>query len=235
MRHSLEHVDRVPEHELPEMISARKKTVLIADDHPLLAEGLAGLLSQDYEVVGLAASGRQLLAEATRLKPDLITLDVSMPDLNGIEAARQLRKNGCLAKLVFVTQQIDPQYLRAAFQAGALGYVAKQSASDELKVALRSALSGKSYISPMLQELIGYVPVAELRDGGASSGANLTARQREVLQLVAEGKTIRDIAAALTISAKTVEFHKKAIMDQTGLRTTAELTRYAITHGIVQI
>ena len=216
------------------MTPTPKKRVLIADDHTLIAEGIAELLSAEYDVVGITSNGRQLVAEAGKLNPDLIVLDVSMPELNGIDAAIQLQKLVPQARLVFVTQQIDPQYLRAAFRAGAFGYVAKQSASDELKTALRQALAGIHYVTPLLRQATGFAPISELRDV-QRTGGELTPRQREVLQLIAEGKTAREISAALNISTKTVEFHKKALMDQTGLRTTAELTRYAIANGIVPL
>jgi DNA-binding NarL/FixJ family response regulator len=216
------------------MPPARRLRVLIADDHALLAEGIAGLLSREYEVVGIASNGRQLVQDAMRLRPDLIVLDISMPELNGIEAATQLSRTLPQAKLVFVTQMIDPQYLRAAFRAGASGYVAKQSASNELLIALRQAIAGTPYVTPLLQDKVAYAPASELRRD--SSGVmTLTPRQREVLQLVAEGRTTREISVALKISPKTVEFHKKALMDETGLRTTAELTRYAILNGIVSM
>lgn len=209
--------------------------VLIADDHALLAEGIAGLLRAEYEVIGLVSNGRQLVEEALRLRPAIIVLDISMPELNGIEAAGKIHKALPSTKLVFVTQQIDPQYLRAAFRAGASAYVSKQSASDELLIALRRAAAGQTYVTPMLQELVGFAPISELREDKRQRTTGLTTRQREVLQLVAEGKTTRQISLALNISPKTVEFHKTALMDEIGLRTTAELTRYAIAHGIVSL
>lgn len=211
------------------------KRVLIADDHALLAEGIARLIAAEYQVIGLVANGRQLVTEAIRLRPDLIVLDISMPELNGIEAATQIQKVLPSVRLVFVTQQIDPLYLRAAFRAGGLGYVAKQSASEELLHALRLASAGKPYVTPLLEQAMGYLPISELRGEKRSETKGLTVRQREVLQLVAEGKTTRQISAALNISPKTVEFHKTALMNEIGLRTTAELTRYAIAHGFVSL
>ncbi len=211
------------------------KRVLIADDHALLAEGIAGLLRAEYEVIGLVSNGRQLVEEAIRLRPALIVLDISMPELNGIEAAGQIHKLMPQIKLVFVTQQIDPQYLRAAFRAGASAYVSKQSASEELLIALRRAAAGQTYVTPLLKELVGFAPVSELREEKRQGAGALTVRQREVLQLVAEGKTTRQISMTLSISPKTVEFHKTALMNEIGLRTTAELTRYAISHGIVSL
>ena len=213
----------------------RKKRILIADDHLLIAEGLAGLLASEYEIAGMAADGRELLQKAAQLRPELVILDISMPELNGIEAARQLHRMLPLIKMIFVTQQLNALYLRAAFQAGAHGYVAKQCASDDLRVALGKVLAGGTYISPLLQEKVGFTPVAMLRRSGTAAADELTGRQREVLQLLTEGKTSREIATAIGISPKTVEFHKRALMDQTGLRTTAELTKYAIASGVVAL
>lgn len=211
------------------------KRIVIADDHGMVLEGLSSMLGRDYEVAGTAQDGRELVEKAQRLKPDVIVLDVSMPRLNGIEACRQLQAAGCAAKVVFVTQQLDPIYIRAAFDAGAMAYVAKQSASSELREALRQALLGRYYVTPLV------TPKVETASSTTSSRTNpaemfcaqLTGRQREVLQLIAEGKTSKEIGSALNISVKTVEFHRSAVMDQLGLRTTAELTRYAFVHGII--
>ena len=210
----------------------RKPRVLIADDHGLLAEGIAGILRSEYEVIGISPDGRQLLADAERLKPDLVTLDIGMPKLNGLEAARQLRKLMPNVKLVFVTQQIDLRYLRAALDVGASAFLAKQSASSELLTAVRGALLGKIYIAPFLQEAY-----AAQKQPGEKHDLDplkiLTSRQREVLQLIAEGHTARYISETLHISPKTVEFHKTALMRALGARTTAELIRYAVAEGIV--
>ena len=205
--------------------------ILIADDHALLAEGIAGLLRPGYDVVGICADGRQLLADAERLGPDLITLDIGMPLLNGLEAAKQLVKLLPRTRLVFVTQLTELRYLRASLAIGALGFVSKQSASSELLQAVGSALRQRTYITPMLAE-------AHAASGATNAKAQpaadpLTGRQREVLQLIAEGHTSRAIAETLTISRKTVEFHKTAMMAALGVRTTAELIRYALGQGIV--
>jgi DNA-binding NarL/FixJ family response regulator len=210
-----------------------KSRILIADDHALVAEGLKGLLAENYEIIGISPNGRSLLADAATLKPDVIVLDVGMPELNGIDAAVQLSKILPSAKIVFVTQQIDVQYLRAAFRAGATGYVAKQSATKELLIAIQKALSGEIYITPLLKGAFPDLSLEELRQSSDVFAKNLTPRQREVLQLVAEGRTIKEISAALQISPKTVEFHKNALMNEIGLRTTAELTRYAISRGLI--
>jgi len=210
-----------------------KPRILIADDHALVAEGLRGLLTEKYEIVGVSPDGRRLLADAVTLKPDVIVLDIGMPELNGIDAAVQLSKILPSAKLVFVTQQIDIQYLRAAFRAGGTGYVAKQSAPRELLIAIKKALSGEVYVTPLLEGALPQLSLKDLRQSSDVFAKDLTPRQREVLQLVAEGRTIKEISAALQISPKTVEFHKNALMNEIGLRTTAELTRYAISRGLI--
>ena len=208
---------------------SRLHRVLIADDHALVAEGLSRLLQTEYEVVGIAVNGRALVADAARLRPDLAVLDIGMPELNGIEAARQINRIDANMRMVFVTQQVDLEYLRAALRTGALGYVAKQSASQELLTAMRMALLGRRYITPLLADAY------QRSSGPGSSHADevLTPRQREVLQMVAEGRTVKEISANLQISPKTVEFHKHALMNELGLRTTAELTRYALSQRIV--
>jgi len=210
-----------------------KPRILIADDHELVAEGLKGLLAENFEIVGISPNGRHLLSDAATLKPDVIVLDIGMPGLNGIDAAVQLSKILPSAKLVFVTQQIDIQYLRAAFRAGGIGYVAKQSASRELLIAINKALRGEVYVTPLLKDALPDLSLKNLRQSSDVFAKDLTPRQREVLQLVAEGKTIREISEVLQISPKTVEFHKNALMNEIGLRTTAELTRYAISRGLI--
>ncbi len=211
------------------------KRVLLADDHSLMLEGLAGLLRTEFEIAGSVSNGRAVVEEAERLKPDLVVLDISMPELNGMEAARRIRRQVPSAKLVFVTQQLDPAYVRAAFEVGAMGYVAKQSAANELRHALRLALVGRFYVTPLVQSRDPHLTStrSDRLNPGAMFGRQLTVRQRETLQLIAEGKSAKEIASALNISVKTVEFHRNALMNELGIRTTAELTRYALSHGIV--
>jgi DNA-binding NarL/FixJ family response regulator len=211
------------------------KRVLLADDHTLMLEGLIGILEQDYEIAGTAENGRALVEQAELLRPDLVLLDVSMPELNGIEAARRISRLLPNCTLVFVTQQLKPEYVRAALDAGAVAYVAKQSAGSELREALRLALTGRFYVTPLIASREPTAtPVRGWKNNPASLfGARLTPRQRDVLQLIAEGKTAKEISAALNISVKTVEFHRNSLMNELGVRTTAELTRYAITQGIV--
>jgi DNA-binding NarL/FixJ family response regulator len=211
-----------------------RKRLLLADDHALMLEGLSRLLEEEFEIVGTAVDGRALLAEAERLKPDVIVLDVGMPELNGIEAARRLSKLLPSAKLVFITQQLDPAYLHAAFTAGARAYVAKQSATTELVQAIRLALKDRYYATPLAKaDAAEFVRINPSVNPSEMFGSHLTPRQREVLQLVAEGKSTKEISAALGISPKTVEFHRNSLMDELGVRTTAELTRYALSRGIV--
>ncbi len=207
-----------------------RSRILIADDHSLVADGIASLLRPEFDVIGFAADGRQLLSEAERLQPDLITLDIGMPNLNGLEAAKQVRKLLPRVKLVFVTQLVDLRYLRAALAAGAGAFVAKQSASTEVLAAVREVIAGRRYITPILEEAFSALTPAQVKTEPKDT---LTPRQRQVLQLVAEGHTTKSIAEALEISTKTVEFHKDQLMTALGMRTTAELTRYAINQGII--
>lgn len=210
----------------------KKPRVLLADDHTLVLEGFKKLLEERCEVVGVVEDGRSLLEAAERLQPDIITLDISMPLLNGIDAARQLKKIAPDAKLIMVTMHADQAYVRQAFQAGASGYLLKRSAGSELNQAIQAVISGNYYVTSLIaKELVrsaiapGHIPMVK--------GETLTLRQREVLQLVAEGQTVKEIAATLGISPKTVEFHKTQIMEQLDLYTTADLTKYALTHGLI--
>ncbi len=212
-----------------------RKRLLIADDHALMLDGLTRLLSSEFDIVGTAADGRKLVEAALELLPDLIVLDIGMPELNGIEAARQLTTHLPAIHLVVVTQQLDSDYLRAAFQAGVRGYVAKQSASTELLLAIHLVLRGGYYITPLIAapEINGRMRLNSKTDPADLFRVELTARQREVLQLIAEGRSTKEISASLRISTKTVEFHKSGLMNELGVRTTAELTRYALSKGII--
>ncbi len=205
--------------------------VLLADDHTLVLEGFRRIVEQRCEVVGAVEDGRALLEAAIRLRPDLILLDISMPLLNGIDAARQLKKTLPDVKLVFVTMHADPAYVTEAFKAGASAYLLKRSAARELDQAIDSVLKGQYFVTALLTREL----VTSLSEDHATLFAtrqDLTPRQREVLQLVAEGRTIKEIGALLNISPKTVEFHKAQIMFHLDLHTTAELTKYALAHGL---
>lgn len=205
--------------------------ILLGDDHTLVLEGMRSVLAPAFDIVGVAANGHQLVSLAQDLDPDAVVLDISMPLLNGIEAGRKIKEERGATKLVFVTQNSDHAYVQAAFQVGASAYVIKQSVVTELVTALKEALSGHYFVSPSL--LTNRMDVSKGINPAEFFGFELTERQREVLQLIAEGKSNKEMAGLLSISLKTIEFHKARIMDQLGMRTTAELTRYAIEHGVV--
>jgi len=207
--------------------------VLLADDHRMFSEGIARLLESQFEIVGIVENGRDLIAGAKRLQPDVILVDISMASLNGIEAARRIQKIPNPPKIVFLTMHEDATYVAAAFQAGGSGYVLKRSAPPEIITAVREAMRGRTYVSSLVDR--GLVEILMKRIAHPEKvRPELTSRQREILQLLAEGKSAKEISGILNISARTVEFHKYRIMATTGVRTIADLTRYAITHGIVQ-
>jgi DNA-binding NarL/FixJ family response regulator len=207
--------------------------VLLGDDHRMFSKGLQRLLEPQFEIIGISENGRDLIAAAERLRPDVIVADISMPSLNGIEAARRIRKMPHPAKVVFLTMHEDATFATAAFQAGALGYVLKRSEPAEILTAVQEAMRGRVYVSPLIAgDLL--TTLTEKRKHPEKLKPELTSRQKEILQLFAEGKSPKEIAAVLNISVRTVEFHKYRIMEATGSRTIAELTRYAIAHGIIE-
>ena len=210
----------------------KKPRILLADDHTLFVEALHKVLENDFALVGSVGDGRALLQAATRLLPDAILLDLSMPLLNGIDAARQLRRSVPECKLVFLSMHGDPTYVAEAFRAGASGYVLKRANATELVQAIKTALRGQFYVSPLLAKGI-LDPLIHQRTSPLGLQTDLTLRQREVLQLVAEGRSLKEIASILCLSVKTVEFHKTRIAKQLGLHTTADLTKYAVTLGLV--
>ena len=212
----------------------RRPRVLLGDDHQILLQGLRELLAPEFEVVGTATDGRALLVSAERLRPDVIVFDISMPVLNGIEAARRLKETNPEAKLVCLTMHSDASLLNAALEAGVSAYVLKAAAASELTAAIGRALKGRSYVSRGLAGITERHP-GRLPAASATVPLELTPRQREVLQLVAEGRTLKEIATLLGLSVKTVEFHKCRIMDRLGVRTAAELTQYAVRHRIVSV
>jgi len=209
-----------------------KSRILIADDHTLLVDGFRLMLEPEFEIVGSVEDGHALLQAAETFKPDIVLMDISMPVLNGIDAARQLRKTQPNCKIIFVTMHSDSDYVTAAFRAGASGYVLKRAAASELLTAIRQVLRGLHYVTPLVtKEALG--SFMDDTSGKGKLSDELTPRQREVLQLVAEGKTRKEIATLLNISVKTVEFHKAGIMNELKLRTSAQLIRYAIDHGLL--
>jgi DNA-binding NarL/FixJ family response regulator len=212
----------------------KKPQVLLADDHKIVIEGLKSLLSDEFDVLGHVENGRALVEQAAARRPDVIVADISMPLLNGIEAARQIKKIDKNIKIVFLTMHPDATYAANAFEAGASGFVLKHSASSELIRAIHEAVKGRTYVSPLIAgELI------RIYQKGTPSVNNsfkkISPRQREILQLLAEGKTAKEIASVLDISTKTVEFHKYKLMDQLKIKTSAELVHYAIKHGIISV
>ena len=208
--------------------------VLLADDHRLVAEALKSLLAAEFELLGVVEDGRALVAAAKQLQPDVIVADITMPFLNGLDALLQLRKDNPNVKVVFLTMHKDVAYARRALESGGSGFVLKHSAPAELLDAIRAALAGKTYLTPALAgELLQAMKRAP--QTGSDPVASLTPRQREILQLFAEGRSAKEIGAALGISARTVEFHKYQMMDSLGLRANAELVHFAIKHGIVAV
>jgi DNA-binding NarL/FixJ family response regulator len=201
---------------------------LLADDHSLVAAGICKLLEAEFDLIGTVGDGRELVAAAKSDPPDVILLDISMPILNGLEAARQIRAALPNVKLIFVTVHSDNAYVMEAFRAGGSGYVLKRSAASELSAAIHEVLNGNLYVTP----LIGKSGAEGFRGGQETQKSILSGRQREVLQLVAEGYSAKEIAGLLGISSKTVEFHKGLIMKKLDLHSTAELTQYALEHGI---
>ncbi len=211
-----------------------KPRVLLADDHRILAEGVQGLLEPEFELVGIVSDGRELVTAAMKLRPDVIVADISMPSLNGIDAAAQIRQAGVSCRVVFLTMQSDVSYARRAMEAGASGYVLKHSAHDELVTAIRDALRGQTYVSPMIAgELLR--SYREENPQASDTAQRLTLRQREVLQLSAEGRSAKEIANLLHISSRTAEFHRARLMKVLGVKSTAELVQYAVRNGIISV
>ena len=216
------------------MIPTRRPRVLLADDHLMVAEALKSLLTPEFDLVGVVEDGRALLEAAGRLRPDVIVADVTMPQLNGIDALVQLRQGGDRVPVVFLTMHRDATFARRALDAGASGFVLKHSAPAELVTAIRAALAGRTYLTP---QLAGEVLDA-MKQGPEHAGdptASLTPRQREVLQLLAEGCATKEVASRLAISARTVEFHKYQMMETLDLHSNAELIHFAIKHGLVEL
>jgi DNA-binding NarL/FixJ family response regulator len=212
-----------------------RPTVLIADDHQLFAEGLRSMLSPAYDIVGIASNGRELAELAVRYKPDLVVTDVSMPLLNGLDAVQSLTEMHLRSKFVVLTMHQDMSLAVQVFRAGASAFVLKTASSDEMKEALRAAYRGGFYLSPEFPcDLVTLLAEAARRPA-SDQGPQLTRRQREVLQLVAEGKTMKEIAALLNISTRTAESYKYHLMDVLAVRTGADLVQYAIKIGLITI
>jgi DNA-binding NarL/FixJ family response regulator len=204
--------------------------VLLADDHTLLLGAFEKLLSDECDVVGQVSDGRALVAAAEQLKPDVIVLDISMPLLNGVEAARQIKQKLKTVKLVFLTMNEDADLAAEAFRAGASAYLLKRSAASELPLAIREVMQGRSYVTPLVTE--GLVE-SLLQPEPRKPAHELTPRQREVLQLLAEGRSMKEVASVLNLTPRTVAFHKYRMMDELKVKSTAELVQYAVKNQIV--
>lgn len=211
---------------------SNRPRILLADDHRMFAEGLRTLLGEEFELVEIVADGVAMLEAAQRLRPDVIVADITMPRLNGIEALTQLRAGLPDVRVVFLTMHLDAAYARRALAAGAFGFVLKHSAVEELVLALRSALAGHVFVTPLLgADVLAGDPTGTARR--TDPFAALTPRQRQVLQLLADGKSVKQVASSLSISTRTVEFHKYTMMEAVGAKGMADLVRIAIRNGLV--
>ncbi len=207
-----------------------KLRILLADDHTIVCAGLAKLLEPHYEVLGSVEDGRALLKAADELNPDLVVLDIGMPLLNGLDAARELRKRKPHIKLIFLTMESDAYVAAEAFRAGAAAYLLKTSRPTELLQAIHGAVRGISYVTPEIGRRIENMFV---RNPTAEAPKQLTSRQREVLQMLAEGRSMKEIAYVLEIAHRTVRFHKYQIMEELGITTNSDLVKYAMRHGMI--
>jgi DNA-binding NarL/FixJ family response regulator len=207
-----------------------KPRVLLADDHALILGAFEKLLAGECDIVGQVGDGRALVAAVEALSPDVVVLDISMPLLNGLEAGRQIKQKSRNVKLVYLTMNEDPDLAAEAFRAGASGYLLKSSAASELTTAIREVSQGRSYITPLVAK--GLVEALQ-HTSDRKPGEDLTPRQREVLQLLAEGRSMKEVASLLNLTPRTVAFHKYQMMEQLKVKSTAELIQYAVKHHIV--
>ena len=210
---------------------SRRSRILIADDHKLMAEVCQKILQPEFDVVGTVGNGRELLRTAVKLEPDVVLLDIGMPVLNGLDAGKQLKALLPAVKLVYLTMVTDPEVALEAFDRGASGFLLKTCVADEVVSAVREALRGNTFLSPDLKEKV--TRLRRRQEKTVGEGNRLTERQREVLQLLAEGKVMKEIGDVLDVSAKTVAFHKYRIMEVLGAKSNAELVRYAIRNHIL--
>jgi DNA-binding NarL/FixJ family response regulator len=207
--------------------------VLLADDHLMLLDALKGLLEPAYSVVGLAREGRALLKAADRLRPDVVVLDIAMPHLNGLDAGRQLKKKMPAVKLIFLTMNEDPYLVGEAFRAGASAFLLKQAAGMELTDAIAKVLKGGTYVTPSAAKGQTNISLREPQD--RDHAPEPTSRQREVIQLLAEGRSMKEAAHILNITVRTIAAHKYSVMDLLQIETNAELVQYAVKHGIISV
>jgi len=207
--------------------------VLLADDHLMLLDALKGLLEPAYSVVGLVVEGRALLKAADRLRPDVVVLDIAMPHLNGLDAGRQLKKKMPAVKLIFLTMNEDPYMVGEAFRAGASAFLLKQAAGMELTDAIAKVLKGGTYVTPSAAKGQTNISLREPQD--RDHAPEPTSRQREVIQLLAEGRSMKEAAHILNITVRTIAAHKYSVMDLLQIETNAELVQYAVKHGIISV
>ncbi len=214
-----------------------KIRLLLADDHKLFRDGLRSMLQahKTLEIVGEASDGPSAVKLAIELRPDIVFMDVSMPDLNGIEATRKIVAEQPAIKIIMLSMHSDRRYITEALRSGARGYLLKDSAFDEVLSAIRDCMNGKIYLSTRIADIVINDYVSLARSADSSAFAILSAREREVLQLLAEGKSTKEIASQLNVSSKTVESHRKQLMDKLDMHSVAELTKYAIREGLTQL
>jgi DNA-binding NarL/FixJ family response regulator len=204
----------------------KRTRILLVDDHAMLLDCLGALLAKEFDIVGVAPEASAMMEMAARLHPDVVVMDIAMPQLNGIEAAAMLLKETTPVKILFLSMYADLSLVEEAFRTGASGYVLKSGGTEELVKAIQCIADGGTYVTPMLGDLISTMLTASSQQRHRT--AVLTARQRDVLRLLAEGRTMREIGQQLNISTRTTESHKYEIMRNLGLKTTAELVRYAV-------
>jgi DNA-binding NarL/FixJ family response regulator len=212
------------------------QSILIADDHRLLREGLRVLLERDgYQVVAEADNGRSAVKLAKQLQPEVVVTDIAMPDLNGVEATRQIRAESPRSKILALSMHTESRFVLGILEAGASGYLVKDAAFEELSVAIKAVLRGQIYLSPAIAEVVVRQSLGSAGSKAKLQRAQLSKREQEVLQLIAEGKSTKEIAATLYVSVKTVETHRKQIMDKLGIHNIAGLTKYAIREGLTPL
>jgi DNA-binding NarL/FixJ family response regulator len=211
----------------------RRTRVLLADDHQMIADALKSVLEPQFEVVGTVTDGRLLIEAAEKLQPDVIVLDVAMPQMNGLDAARKLKRDMPRVKLIFLTMNEDPYLVGEAFQAGASAFLLKHEAALELTEAIKQVLQGKKYVTPRAKGSLTNIALREPKK--REHAPEPTARQREVIQLLAEGRTMKEVGRLLYITPRTVAAHKYTVMELLQLKTTAELVQYAIKHRIISV
>jgi two-component system, NarL family, response regulator NreC len=204
--------------------------VLLADDHVMFAQALSRILEPAVEIVGMANDGGQLVESVSRLRPDVVIADVSMPVMTGLDAMRQLKARGIESKFIFLTLHGEPRLASEALRAGARGYLLKEAAAEELLAALSSVVAGRTYLTPRITQDV----LQEIAAPSDDMGSRLTPRQRDVLRLIAQGKRMKEIAAELDISVRTVANHKYEMMHALGVETTADLIKFAIKEGIAR-